>query len=245
MGQLQNRLDSFYTMFLDHVATGRGRRLGKKAARETEARTYIGQAAVEAGLADAVGTFDEVLHEANAVARKGGSPRSVSTGANAMAILNDAQTVTTEEANRATETARQEGLVAGRREGEQLAYSRLGAIMRDPRAEGRVQIALDLAIRSPSMSADDVLGFIQSLPSPVAPQAGAGTQVPQASQQTTVPPIQQRVEASGANQIQPGMGHTAAEEAQTNMRHAWSDLAAQQNQRFNGQGQQPPREPRR
>ena len=69
-GDLQAEVNAFYQGFLDTVAAGRGRRLSKRAARETEARTYIGSNAVEVGLADAVGTFDDVVSEANQLARR-------------------------------------------------------------------------------------------------------------------------------------------------------------------------------
>lgn len=46
---------TLYEQFINVVAEGRGARLSADAARETEALTYIGQAAVDAGLADHVG----------------------------------------------------------------------------------------------------------------------------------------------------------------------------------------------
>jgi signal peptide peptidase SppA len=58
----QREVDQVYSLFVDTVAAGR-RKLSKKAIRETEARIYAGQDAVDAGLADAVGTFEDVLAE--------------------------------------------------------------------------------------------------------------------------------------------------------------------------------------
>lgn len=52
----------YYAAFVDCVHAGRPT-LAKDAIRSTEARTYLGREAVEHGLADAVGTFDEVLDE--------------------------------------------------------------------------------------------------------------------------------------------------------------------------------------
>lgn len=60
---LQAEVNAFYEAFLKTVAAGRGARMTIEGARRTEARTMIGQAAVDAGLADAVGTFDSVLAE--------------------------------------------------------------------------------------------------------------------------------------------------------------------------------------
>ncbi len=58
---IQAEVDHFYSLFLNTVAEGRGSRLTVEAARKTEARCFIGEAAVSAGLADRVGTFETVL----------------------------------------------------------------------------------------------------------------------------------------------------------------------------------------
>lgn len=58
---LQARVDSIYSAFTTTVAKGRGGRLTEAKARATEARIFRGQDAVAAGLADRVGTFDQVL----------------------------------------------------------------------------------------------------------------------------------------------------------------------------------------
>lgn len=57
----QARIDGIYQAFLECVAVGRGERLSADMAKATEARIYIGKAAVAAGLADAEGTFESVL----------------------------------------------------------------------------------------------------------------------------------------------------------------------------------------
>ena len=58
---IQAEVDHFYSLFLNTVAAGRGNRLDADAARKTEARCFIGEAAVKVGLADSVGTFETVL----------------------------------------------------------------------------------------------------------------------------------------------------------------------------------------
>ena len=57
----QAEIMKFYGLFVDTVAAGR--KMSKKAIRETEARTYIGSEAVSVGLADSVATFEDVLSE--------------------------------------------------------------------------------------------------------------------------------------------------------------------------------------
>ena len=53
--RLQADVETLYDQFVNVVSEGRGARLTAQAARDTEALTYIGQAAVDAGLADHVG----------------------------------------------------------------------------------------------------------------------------------------------------------------------------------------------
>ncbi len=57
---LQAEVDEFYSLFLRTVAAGRPG-LTEDAIRSTEAATFMGEQAVRIGLADAVGTFEEVL----------------------------------------------------------------------------------------------------------------------------------------------------------------------------------------
>jgi signal peptide peptidase SppA len=59
---LQREVDHFYSLFVDTVAAGRAG-MSTEAIRATQARSFIGAEAVAAGLADSVGTFEEVLAE--------------------------------------------------------------------------------------------------------------------------------------------------------------------------------------
>ena len=58
---LKSEVDRIYSLFVDTVASHRG--LTGDAVRATEAGVFFGQDAVVAGLADAVGTFDDLLAE--------------------------------------------------------------------------------------------------------------------------------------------------------------------------------------
>lgn len=71
---LQAEVNAFYEAFLSAVAAGRGSRMTVAMARATEARTMIGEAAVKAGLADRVGTFDQVLQGLNSRAAGRNTP---------------------------------------------------------------------------------------------------------------------------------------------------------------------------
>ncbi|ACB28442.1 S49 family peptidase [Methylobacterium radiotolerans] len=57
---LRAEIEGFYAAFINCVATGR-KNLTAEAIRGTEARTFMGAAAVAAGLADEVGTFEGAL----------------------------------------------------------------------------------------------------------------------------------------------------------------------------------------
>ena len=73
---MQRDVMAFYDQFLGVVEAGRGKpRLNVKKARETEARTFIGQAAVDAGLADRVGSLDDVLAELSKPRPRGSSSK--------------------------------------------------------------------------------------------------------------------------------------------------------------------------
>jgi capsid assembly protease len=57
--QLQAEVDRLHGMLIDHVAEGRG--LDRDTVRATEAQVFYGERAVEAGLADDLGTIDDAL----------------------------------------------------------------------------------------------------------------------------------------------------------------------------------------
>lgn len=77
---MQAQVDHFQKLFLECVAKGRGGRLTADAARKTEARIFSGAEAVRIGLADATGTFEEVLAEltGGAAAQRRAADRVVS-----------------------------------------------------------------------------------------------------------------------------------------------------------------------
>jgi signal peptide peptidase SppA len=112
--ELQAEIDAFYAAFLDTVAAGRGSRLTQAMARATEARTFIGAAGVEAGLADAVGSFESVLADLTRAA--GRNPpqkgRSMKEENGAPAAESNAGTVTKADHDAAMLRATNEGKAA-------------------------------------------------------------------------------------------------------------------------------------
>lgn len=59
--QFQSEIDAFYGLFIETVAMGRGARLTAEKARATQARVVMGEAAVGAGLADTVASFEDAI----------------------------------------------------------------------------------------------------------------------------------------------------------------------------------------
>ncbi|MDR7220350.1 S49 family peptidase [Aminobacter aminovorans] len=73
---LEAEVTAFYDLFLKTVAEGRGARTTVDMARATQARTFMGAAAVAAGLADRLGTFESVLSELSRAAQPNSGGRS-------------------------------------------------------------------------------------------------------------------------------------------------------------------------
>jgi len=69
--ELQTEVNALYDLFVKTVATGRGDRLDEAAARSTEAKAFMGAEAVARGVADRVGTFEDLLAELSTRAPKG------------------------------------------------------------------------------------------------------------------------------------------------------------------------------
>ena len=69
LSYLQESVNASYDMFVDAVAEARG--LDDQAIRDTEARVYRGQKAVELGLVDGVKPFDAVMEELAGISQRG------------------------------------------------------------------------------------------------------------------------------------------------------------------------------
>jgi signal peptide peptidase SppA len=207
----QAEITATYELFLDTVAEGRGSRLSKTRARDTQARTFMGQAAVDAGLADAVGTFEEVLNEAASRAARTSGPRSTQ-GKSKMSALgiddqgqgqtqtaNTTQTQAPVSYSQAQMDAAIQAAVAkastdAHTAGATAAQVRLDAILADTRTQGRESAALAYAKENPSASAEQVCSFVDRY----VPLAGASAD-PKARQS-----IAERALASGVNNVSGG-----------------------------------------
>lgn len=181
-GDLQAEVDTFYDKFLETVAAGRGKRLSAKAARATEARTFIGQAAKDAGLVDEIGSFAERLDDLASLAKTGRAP----SRSKAMSNL-----FSQEDLDRSRAAGKAEGLAEGRQaghaegkaaglaEGEKAGKeagvaegrkagaaderARIKSILGSEEAKGREASAQHLALAS-DMSAEEAIGMLATLP---------------------------------------------------------------------------------
>lgn len=188
---------AFYDQFLATVEAGRGKaRLSAKKARETEADIFIGAEAVERGLADAIGSLDEVLAELSRPVRAANSNQTRKGASMERTDLPSAGATDT-----AIQAARLEGEAAGKivgkAEGEKEGRTaganderaRIAAIMALPEAEKRQSTALKLALDPAGFSAETVKGVLAGLPED-KPAAGGEPAKPNAQ----TPPISQRAE---------------------------------------------------
>lgn len=134
---LQNEVAKFYDQFIGLVAGGRGAKLTADMARATEARVFLGQEAVDRGLADRVASFDDILAEysksptAKSAKPKGSTSMSGNTGAAPQA---ENAGITQADHDAAVNTARIAGASAER--------SRIMGILTHAEAEGRTAQAI-------------------------------------------------------------------------------------------------------
>lgn len=173
---LQAEVDAFYDSFLETVAKGRGNRLNAAAARKTEARTFIGKAAVSAGTADRVGSFESVLAE---LSRAGGR-KPVQTRSTSMDILDNpaaaAGTVSQADHDRAVAAARAEGVKAG----ATAERGRFTAVISSEHFAGREKPAHTM-LTTTDMTAEAVTAVLANLPSTEPAKAEAPASAPAAS----------------------------------------------------------------
>lgn len=182
--ELQQEVNDLYAKFLDTIEAGRGKR-GANAARATEGRALMGQAAVDAKIADEVGAFESVLYDLTP--RK---PSRSSGGAakGASARMSDDKDrddmISKADAQRQVATAEQAGYQKGRTE----AHARFRAILAHEKVKGHEAFAIKLATKSPDMSLEDLVETLAELPAP-APTA------------SNVRSIAERAAATGADKV--------------------------------------------
>lgn len=180
----QARIDSLYGIFTASVARNRG--IDEKAVRATEADCFGAEEAIEIGLADSIGPFDDCVAAFNqdlSTADEEGEEDMSEKTASATDATNQ----------QAIDQARTEGHAAGKAEGiketKKSERARISAIVGSEEAKGREELAQHLAFET-DMEADAAKAMLTK-----APKAA---EVPKASRLENVP--NPKVEATEAAQ---------------------------------------------
>lgn len=167
--RIQARIDELYGVFVSTVARNRPQ-LSEEDVRATEALCFTATQAVSAKLADEIGPLDDTLS-----AFAGDlDDQSDQTGKDDMA---DNANSAVDQA--ALDTARAEGVEAGKKEGMTLGATaereRIGAILGSDEAKGRESQALFFATKT-GMTVEEATGALAAAPKAEAPKTGKGKQ---------------------------------------------------------------------
>jgi ClpP class serine protease len=167
--RIQNTIDALADVFIATVASGRGVKPDDVIAKFGGGDVLIGSAAVAAGMANRIGTYEAVIAE---LAGRSPSPTT----------------------NRRTAKMENEQIEAARKEGEKIGAtaerSRIQAILNLPEAKGREASAAHLAFTT-DLSADVVKGALAGL------TASTTEQTTESEQQQPQPTGPRSSEASG------------------------------------------------
>lgn len=148
--RMQARINETYDLFVQTVASHRG--MAQKAVRGTEAGVFMGRAAVQQGLADAVGGMRDAL-----AYLKQSRANQYAIGANMTDL--PVQAIAKSDHEKALAETERAALDLGRQE----ATKRISAILDAPEAKGRDKLARHLAF-STNMAVDDAIGLLAAAP---------------------------------------------------------------------------------
>lgn len=183
---LQREVEQFYARFVETVAIGRPH-LTHDAIRQTEARTFIGADARDAGLADNVETFTQALARMVAQPRNQQMRTKMTTAPTFGTPFNPDDFMAKDAAAAAIKEARADGEKAGAQAGAVAATARIKAILECPEAEGREALARTFAIET-DMTAEAAAKALAAAPV-AAPKAATPPLLERAT-----PPVSQMTE---------------------------------------------------
>ena len=155
--RLQSDVDELHEQFVNMVATNRS--MDAKTVDDTDAHTFMGKNAVEAGLADAIGNIDDAITAFEATILEGDEPMADFTQAQYDAAVAAARTEGKTEGHAAGVA---EGKAEGIAEGQKLAVERINTILGSDEGKARPKAALHAALKS-SMVAEEAIAFIAEL----------------------------------------------------------------------------------
>ena len=160
--RIQGQIDQIYGLFVSTVAAHRP--MTEEAARKTEAAVFMGQAAVDAGLADAVGTLDDVF------AMIGADLSAARSTQNRGPFMTTENQITQAALGSAVAAARASAHADGVRSGAEAERARVSAILDSEEAKGRDPLARHFAFKT-SMDAESARAALAA--SAVAPATAA------------------------------------------------------------------------
>lgn len=141
---LQAEVAKFYDTFVGLVADGRGAKLTADMARQTEARVFLGQEAVDRGLADRVASLDAVLAEYSSAS----SAKSAKTSKGNPSMSGNTGAAPQAENAGITQAAHDAAVAAARIEGANAERGRIKGILTHAEAEGRTAQATAIALET-------------------------------------------------------------------------------------------------
>lgn len=147
----QRLLDDFEEVFLEAVASGRGVDVETVVERFGQGDVFIGRKAVEAGLADAVGTLDQIL--ASAVAGTSPAPDAITlSSTKGTTMSDDSKTAGIAQADheKAVEAARTSGYDAGFTAGQEKGLAEKDEAVTADRV--RIGAILDAGTATPTLA---------------------------------------------------------------------------------------------
>ncbi len=165
--ELQDEINDTYSLFVNRVA--KYRRMSADAIRATQAGMFTGQKAIDAGMADRVDSFANVVKTPRRIAATS-SPRSGQVVQSQENQMTDAEKAAADKAvAEARTSALAEGQAAGAKAGATAERGRIEAILSHPEAEGRADSAKHLAFKT-DMAAADATALLATMPK-VKPEA--------------------------------------------------------------------------
>lgn len=188
-GRLQAQVAKHYDAFVALVAKGRPT-LSADAIKGTEAQIFMGQDAVDAGLADGVRSFEDVLAELDGrLVPRIETKVTVNVNAKGPEMTEKTEQKQDDAEAKINAIAAQVGKAKdlGVKEGQEQAKARIRAILGHKSAEGRKEMAEHLAF-STDMPADAAIALLEKAPKKSAiadPIQGAGVTPSPVSQDTS------------------------------------------------------------
>ncbi len=156
---LQADVEGFYDLFVESVGAGRGKRLTADMARATEARVFTGEEAVRLGLADEVGTFEQVLADLH----RAPTGRSLSSNARTSRMDETKGAPGAETSPGITQAQLDAAVATARTEAATAERERVKGILRSEAATGRADMADHLAFETP-MTVEQAVGLLAKAP---------------------------------------------------------------------------------